>query len=278
MYKQSAGQTADRPVKSIIFRRQLPELTGIRENDKSRKPDNSINLCNCIGRLRRSREGLLRASLTVECAGVFPIFFIACLILISSMNAMRIQVRENLSLSNTARQMAMAANLLGDKMDSHYIDLAKVRKLDYPVPSFGIAKMKIALRARVYPWVGSEEGVGGSPEDQSRNETVYVTDNREVYHTYADCSHLDLSIIRTDQQSVKQMRNAYGNKYKKCSDFPKGYKGPVYVTEKGDYYYPSTNYGSLTRHVHAVRKEEAGGLKLCSRCAARGGKERKNAA
>lgn len=233
---------------------------------------------------RRECRGALRASLTVECAAILPIFFMACLTVIVFMNAMRIQVEENLELSNKARKMAVAGNLIGDflgeKADHLWIDLFKNYKMEFPFPDMGLTDLKIALRARVYPWVGSSEGVGGKDEDgkRGRNETIYLTDNREVYHTHADCSHLDLSIIKTDMAGVKQMRNAYGKRYKKCPNFPKNYSGPVYVTEKGDYYYPSTDYGSLTRHDHAARREEAGALKLCERCAARDGKERKHAA
>lgn len=229
---------------------------------------------------RHTAAWLLRASLTVECAGILPIFFMACLTLIISMHAMRIQVEENLKLSNKARKAAIAANVIGDSAGKVWIDLFKNYSMEYPFPSFGLPKLKIALRARVYPWVGSDEGIGGNKGERgrSRDETVYLTDNREVYHTHADCTHLNLSIIRTDLAGVKELRNADGRKYKKCRDFPRGYSGPVYVTEHGEYYYPSTEYGSLTRHVRAARREEAGNLKQCERCAARDRKEHSHAA
>lgn len=239
-----------------------------------------------VGRIKNGRVclkpgQLKQASLTVECAGILPVFFIACLTLIVFMNAMRIQVKENLSLSNKARKMAMAANLLGENADGNWVDLIKSYKMEFPFPELGVPKLKIALRARVYPWVGSSKGIGGAASDgdgTSKDDTVYLTDNREVYHSHSDCTHLDLTIIKTDMTGVKKLRNAYGKKYRKCPDFPRDYSGPVYVTAKGDYYYPSTNYGSLTRHVQVCRKEEAAGLELCSRCAARDAKEHTHAA
>jgi len=232
------------------------------------------------GRVCRLCRQIFRASLTVECAAVLPVFFIVCLTVISFMHAVRVQSEENLKLSNKARKMACAAALAGEKADGNWIDLAKTYKFDYPFPELGIPKLKIALRARVYPWVGSSEGVAGhdSGDENSGDRTIYVTDNQSVYHTHPDCSHLDLTIIKTDLAGVKNLRNDYGRKYKKCKGFPRGYNGPVYVTARGDYYYPSTEYGSLTRHVHVTKRSAHADLCQCMRCAARDRKEKRNAA
>ena len=40
----------------------------------------------------------------------------------------------------------------------------------------------------------------------------------------------------------------------------------VYVTAKGDYYYPSPDRGPLTRHVHVVSPDDVPDLCICSRC------------
>ena len=68
--------------------------------------------------------------------------------------------------------------------------------------------------------------------------------------------------------NVKNLRNEYGSRYRPCDGFPKNYDGPVYVTVKGEYYYPSTDYNSLTRHVRMVSKTECPELHICERCAA----------
>ena len=136
---------------------------------------------------------------------------------------------------------------------------------------FGLKKIKVALRARVYPYIGSEGGIAG--EGGGRNEMVYVTQNESVYHTHADCTHINLTIIKTDMAGIANLRNAYGRKYRKCSNFPYDYDGPVYVTATGDYYYPSLEYGSLTRHVCMKKRSECRGLRKCERCEARDGRE-----
>lgn len=102
---------------------------------------------------------------------------------------------------------------------------------------------------------------------------VYVTQNESVYHTHADCTHINLTIIKTDMAGIANLRNAYGRKYRKCSNFPYDYDGPVYVTATGDYYYPSLEYGSLTRHVCMKKRSECRGLRKCERCEARDGRE-----
>ena len=231
------------------------------------------------------RDLRMPASLTCECAFVLPLFFLAAVTLILFMNAVSLQVRTDLDLSNRVRQMAVlageasqaagAAGVTGPESGSGektgetlWIDLPGVRVYDFPVSLIPQAHIKVAARARVYPWVGIRSWSGTDYEAGSdESEMVYVTDNREVYHTHADCTHLDLTIIATTLDDVGKLRNADGKKYKPCSGFPKNYSGTIYVTAQGDYYYPSLSYGSLTRHVHLVKKSDLPALPLCERCA-----------
>ena len=151
-----------------------------------------------------------------------------------------------------------------------WVDFPQTYTFQYPGALGGIAPLRIALRARVYPWIGyggEAEGSDGTGVPHG-SETVYLTDNAEVYHTHADCTHLDLTIMRTSMGNVKNLRNEYGSRYRPCEAFPKNYDGPVYVTAKGGYYYPSTDYNSLTRHVRMVSKSECPELHICERCAA----------
>ena len=228
---------------------------------------------------RVCRRKVLRASLTVECAAVLPLFVIAMLTLIVFMDAVRLETAKNLQLSNKARKLASAAGAAGEKTGDLWIDLGRTEKLAFPFPTFGIAPVKVAVRARVYPFVGSDKGIGGMYDGGSGEDSglVYVTDNGEVYHTHGDCSHLDLTIIKTDKAGVQYLRNVDGQLYRRCRGFPGGYEGTVYVTATGRYFYPSTDYNSLTRHVHIVKHSEYKGLKQCKRCAARDAKDARRA-
>lgn len=215
-------------------------------------------------------KAFLSASVTVECALALPLWFFAVITLISFMQAVKIQNVKNLELSNRARSIAMYSGVIESESGGMWVDFPQTYTYQYPGALGGIAPLRIALRARVYPWIGyGGETVGeGGSGDTEGSETVYLTDNGEVYHTHADCTHLDLTIMRTNVSDVKNLRNEYGNRYKPCSSFPANYDGPVYVTAKGDFYYPSTDYNSLTRHVRMVSRSECPELCICERCAA----------
>lgn len=217
-----------------------------------------------------------RASLTVEAAAILPLYFMAVVTLVMFMDAVRLQGMSSVKLSNQARKASVAAAVSGGSADGMYIDFFRKKSYRYPFGALGVPDLKYAVRARVYPWVGCSPGTlgGGSGEGAGGSEeTVIVTENQSVYHTNADCTHIDLAVIQTTKSEAGKMRNAYGRKYKPCSGFPSGYTGEVYVTAKGEYYYPSTNYGSLTRHVRIIRESEAAGLPECERCQAKDARE-----
>lgn len=202
-----------------------------------------------------------RASLTIECALVLPVFLFACIILISFMGAIRLQVRTDLSLSNKARKLALTG-------EDGWIDLYREQKYSFPISFPGISSPYVICRARVQSWSG---GSLSSNESRDRQEEpmVYVTDNREVYHTHADCSHIDLTIFLSSTDEIRSLRNSSGSRYKPCRGFPKKYSGPVYASASGEYYYPSLQYASLKRHVSLVKKSDCSGIPECSRCRGR---------
>lgn len=232
------------------------------------------NVANAAQVCRRSgRSGVLSfaGSMTLECAAVLPLFFMTVLTLILFMNAVSLQVEASLRLSNRARKLSMAAGAAqGDKRPEAWIDLAENRTFDYPFSLPGIPKLKIAVRARVYPWTGMKGGLRSRKRAGSvKEEMVLVTENESVWHTHADCTHLDLSVYQSTTARIGTLRNVYGRRYRRCPGFPEGYQGTVYATAKGRYYYPSSSYGSLTRHVRMVKKQSVADLKECERCAAR---------
>ena len=212
-----------------------------------------------------------RASMTLECAAVLPIFFIACITLILFMDAVKLQCTENLALSNKVRKLAVAAAMTGNSLDGKWLDIRKSKKYAYPVALPGIGNLRVALRSRVYPWIGSESGIGGGDSDgtDGSGQLVYVTDYESVYHTDPECTHIDLTIFKSSTAEIGNLRNQYGRRYKKCKGFPKNYSGPVYASATGKYYYPSADYGGLVRHVHVVRMGEHMNLPQCERCAAK---------
>ena len=235
-------------------------------------PEKKMKKIRSLVQVCRRGSGAGRASVTLECALVLPLFFMAVLTVTSFMNALRIQTENNLNLSNRARALSAAAGAAVNEAgeDDTWIDLQKKETFRYPFGLPGVPSLKIAVRARVRPFCGCKGGIAGEGNGFGEGDrTVYVTDNEAVWHSHPDCTHLDLSVFRTSRRAAESMRNEYGRRYRKCPGFPDDYKGPVYLTRKGDYYYPNQDYPGLTRHVHVVRKGDAGDLKQCDRCAAR---------
>lgn len=217
-----------------------------------------------------------RASMTVECALALPFTLMLVLVLASYMNAVAFQLSRSLTLSNTVRKAAALAGLTEGEGEGRWIDLCMPCRYEYPCSFLGLGGVTVAVRARVFPWVGKEPGGEEAGDDGRR--TVYVTENRSVYHTYADCTHLDLTIYETTLDKVGGLRNSDGKHYKPCAGFPSDHKGPIYVSESGRFYFPTLDAAGLTRHVSMVSEDECGGLHLCSRCAARAAAEAQNAA
>ena len=239
-----------------------------------------------IFRPGRIHPSLRRASLTAECAVVLPLFFFAVLTLICLMDAAALEASGNLALSNRAREMAAAAGTASaasgafeggaakegntgsaSALTGAWIRLRSSESVPFPVPLLSRRGIRVRTSARVYPWIGYAPGSDDAGAGQ--DGMVYLTDYASVYHTFADCTHLDLAIYATTTAQVGRLRNEYGRRYQPCSGFPSGYAGVVYVTKKGDCYYPSLSYAGLTRHVYLVPRSNAGHLAVCERCARR---------
>ncbi len=218
------------------------------------------------------RSCVVKASLTVEAAFSLPIFFFGLLILVHLMTGIKLKAEGDLALSNRARAIASAAGigsgLASVSSPSLWVDLSGSADASLSVPFFPGGSLFLRTHARVYPWIGYEPGSddAGSGSD---DEMVYVTNYASVYHTHGDCTHLDLSIYATTTSRVGDLRNDYGERYKPCDGFPKDYTGVVYVTTKGDRYYPTAQSAGLTRHVSLMKKSELGDLPLCERCGSR---------
>ncbi len=229
---------------------------------------------NRLQAIRDRGHQAVRASFTIECALILPLFFSFCVTLIQFMNALSLKTTESFRLMEKARQLSIAGECIDEVRDTadevKWVDLRTTKTFRFPLVP-GIPALHIALRARTAVWTGG----GISPlASSSEEEMVYVSDTESVYHTSSDCSHLDLSVFQCGLSEVGQLRNIYGRRYRPCRGFPRNHTGPVYTTAKGDYYYPSPNYGSLTRHMRLVSRSECESLRQCSRCRSKTGPER----
>lgn len=100
-------------------------------------------------------------------------------------------------------------------------------------------------------------------------EIVYITENGEVYHERADCSHLKLTILPVTLQAAYQMRNVYGEKYRQCIMCGTSIENPevVWITTDGIGIHCRRECSGLKRTIRAMDKSKLKGIPPCIRCA-----------
>lgn len=149
--------------------------------------------------------------------------------------------------------------------DGQTIDLVLTYQLRAPIQLPGVFFLQ---RARVRAWTGRDDGSGGNGGDQKETEQeyVYVTVTGTVCHADPECTHLKLSIREVSKSSLETLRNNSGGKYhpcEKCGDHP---GSGIYITNEGNRYHTSLSCSGLKRTVRKVTKEEAGNMRMCSKC------------
>lgn len=98
---------------------------------------------------------------------------------------------------------------------------------------------------------------------------VYITQNGKVYHVTKECSHLSLTISKAVYSELNSLRNAYGEKYSRCSICVKSKLSDaekIFITEDGNRYHSSLTCSGLTRNIISVDKDSVGTMPVCSSC------------
>ena len=240
-------------------------------NSLSKERYNYRNLNSPIKRLLVFPNGaslctLKKASLTVEAALILPLFFMAVICISSIMGIYTQTLEEMVTLRNRSEQAAMAASFTETES---WIDLLEpISYKPYYLPD-GVTLGRILCRGRVRSWSGRDRD--DENEEIEGSQYIYVTENKGVYHTHADCSHLELSVHSISAKELSKARNENGGRYKACERcvHSDGAKDTVYITNEGDRYHNDSSCSGIKRTVTMVNIKEAEGLKECSRCAAR---------
>ena len=208
-----------------------------------------------------------RASLTIEAAYALPIMILVTICIISMINVYGKVLERTAALRDTAMTAALVSTS-SEEEKRIQIDLPVLFK-PYYLPE-GISPVPVPCRACVRAWNGRDEFTEAEGKD-STGEYVYITENQSVYHTSADCTHLDLSIKSVSEKSVPKMKNEYGSRYHVCDKCgTAGTDGIVYITSYGDCYHTSSECSALKRTVRLVSKTEVDQqICQCSRCAAK---------
>lgn len=160
-------------------------------------------------------------------------------------------------------------SLLDSEYSQSVISLKAVFLYQSPISLFRTFPVKIQVVGKARAWQGYQGEWYGSEEEE---EMVYITEWESVYHESGTCTHLNLSVEKIPQSSVKGKTNVYGETYhacEKCGGTETNGKW-VYITQTGTCYHTSPQCGGLTRHVKLVKKSETEHLKACERCAGEG--------
>ncbi len=210
---------------------------------------------------------LQRGSLTVEAAWAVPLFFLCVVTLVCMIRMYGAAAAQYVTLQEYAERTGMAAGTLGESVVD-VIDLTL--PASYEVNLFpGVKKtVRIACRARVYPWTGRTDSAAESSENGTDSILVLVTENESVYHTDSRCTHLTLNIQAVSASRLSGYRNSSGSRYHACDKCVReqSANSTVFISEEGDCYHNSAECSGLTRHVRLVPQSEVGTLRICSRC------------
>lgn len=237
-----------------------------------------------------------RASLTVEAALALPLFMSGLLTLVSVLYMWRTAMRIQASLLNKAGELAIECSdgrsisisdvgediadgllpedlrlikdgrdgidiLSSDISDREYISLCLKCRLIPLTDRFGLLSVPFERKCITHIWCGYDHGF--FPD----GEYVYITEESEVYHMNRDCSHLRLTVREVTADKMGDLRNESGSRYRPCGHcHAKLSDNTLYITPDGDRYHNSITCSGLKRTVRAIRIEEVGNRRPCSRC------------
>ena len=118
------------------------------------------SLCRPFGRLKK-------ASLTVECAFVLPLFLVAVTAMISFMDIYKVQTQHLVALCQKAKEAGMYAYALGENSTSELIlpDIYSYQPIGGIIP---LPAVWTCTTVKVHTWTGTEHraGIGDGSESE----------------------------------------------------------------------------------------------------------------
>ncbi len=143
--------------------------------------------------------------------------------------------------------------------EDNYIELKVSYRVKVEVPLLGSYADDKGFTIRQKAYLGYTEPTQEADEVQTELTYVYITDNKEAYHTTRDCTHLKLSVMPAGKSL------AIKGGYTPCEFCYEG-EASVYVTEWGNRYHSSQECSGLKRTVYRVEKKSVSDIPPCNRC------------
>lgn len=123
------------------------------------------------------------------------------------------------------------------------------------------------LRIVYRNWTG--EGRMATNEEETTEDTVYMTEHGSVYHFDRYCSYIRIVTEAVPTETVGEERNLSGARYYACEFCsPVLQRGTqVFITEYGTRYHASSTCSAIKRNVRECSREEVRQVyPSCSRC------------
>ena len=145
-------------------------------------------------------------------------------------------------------------------------------RLKTPVSMFDLTSIPISQELEYRYFTGhAVESVlteAEAEEEDGDDTTVYITEEKIVYHLSLTCPSLNLVITSCPLDRVGEKRNKGGGKYYPC-EFCAKRKAPdtVFIAKEGDRYHYKRNCSGLKRTITEIKLSEAAKTRrACKRC------------
>ena len=204
----------------------------------------------------------LRGSLTVETALIIPFFMMILLAFFSFFSQYASESRLFVQAAAEARKMGVTLGGL-QRTDAGDVTIHKTQKNETIWIHPFYRKKYLTVSATCRPWIGFTELDSGETY-------VYVTPEGSVYHLYADCTHLDLSIQKVSMIKAKNAKNQFGQRYTECEICNETTGTMVYITSEGNRYHSGRECSGLKRTVRQVPLGTVENRRCCIRCTSMG--------
>lgn len=223
---------------------------------------NSFQTCRRTSSCLFSKKSTESASMTVEAALVLPLFLFAVMNLMSLIEIYRLQSNWNMTLHQSAKELAIVGESVDIMGEDECIDLICPYKAEPYYSIVGFSDFLMFSRMRTRAWTGYDVETDKAEEE----EMVYITEYGEVYHLTKSCSYLTLSIRAVDIEIVEKLRNADGCCFYICEECGKKCTNTVFVTSYGNRYHATLQCSGLKRTIQGIPLSKVGNRTVCKKC------------
>lgn len=189
-----------------------------------------------------------------------------------NLSALKLEVMKELKNREEVKRYvtggAAGVSLIDSNLEGNFIDIRAAFRVEVPVRLLGRQGVTITRRVRCRKWTGWN----GESQNGESEIWVYITETGTVYHRARECSHLRLSVTKTNLNKIGNKRNENGEKYRECERCAEKNNGQttVYITNQGDRYHYDLQCSGIKRTISMIKLSEVGERNPCSRCGGEG--------